>query len=84
MPPHLSDGGEDKALPFDKMALDVGLTGEAAKERIPLGSRGILYSQPQELLNNRLSVGALDDRCGVGGHCCALRKFCREKNRTPE
>ena len=43
MPPHLSDGGEDKALPFDKMALDVGLTGEAAKERIPLGSRGILY-----------------------------------------
>ena len=65
MPPHLSDGGEDKALPFDKMALDVGLTGEAAKERIPLGSRGILYSQPQELLNNRLSVGALDDRCGV-------------------
>ena len=65
MPPHLSDGGEDKALPLDKMALDVGLTGEAAKERIPLGSRGILYSQPQELLNNRLSVGALDDRCGV-------------------
>ena len=32
---------------------------------MPLGSRGILYSQPQELLNNRLSVGALDDRCGV-------------------
>ena len=65
MPPHLSDGGEDKALPFDKMAVDVGLNGEAAKDRIPLGSRGILYSQPQELLNNRLSVGALDDRCGV-------------------
>lgn len=65
MPPHLSDGGEDKALPFDKMAVDVGLSGEAAKEQIPLGSRGILYSEPQELLNNRLSGGALDDRCGV-------------------
>lgn len=65
MPPHLSDGVEDTALPFDKMAIDVGLSGEAAKERIPVGSRGILYSEPRELLNRRLSMRALDDRCGV-------------------
>lgn len=79
MPPHLSDGGEDKALPFDKMALDVGLSGETAKERIPLGSRGILCSQPQELLNNRLSVGALDDRCGVAALLRTVEILSKEK-----
>ena len=85
MPPHLSDGGEDKALPFDKMALDVGLTGEAAKERIPLGSRGILYSQPQELLNNlavRWGFGRPLRRGGTAAHCgnSVGRKTGRQSN----
>ena len=39
MPPHLSDGGGDKAPPFDKMAVDVGLFGEA-QGTDPFGSAG--------------------------------------------
>ena len=65
MPPHLSDGGEDKAVPIDKLWIDFGLPYEKVAEKIKIGDALTFYSEPRELLNNRITSPALDDRCGI-------------------
>lgn len=65
MPPHLSDGGEDKAAPIDKVWIDFGLPYEKVAEKIKIGDVLTFYGEPKELMNNRITVPALDDRCGI-------------------
>ena len=65
MPPHLSDGGEDKADTIDKVWIDFGLPYEKVIEKIKIGDVLTFYGEPKELLNNRITAPALDDRCGV-------------------
>ncbi|MCH5304256.1 MAG: M20/M25/M40 family metallo-hydrolase, partial [Ruminococcus sp.] len=65
MPPHLSDGNEDKAVKSDKIWVDVGLPSEKVKELVNLGDNVTFFSEPKSLLNKRISAAALDNRAGV-------------------
>lgn len=65
MPPHLSDGKEDKANPIDKTYVDFGLPYEEIEKHISLGDALTFKSKPVMLLNNRVASACLDDRCGV-------------------
>lgn len=65
LPPHLSDGKEDKAAPISKTSVDFGMPyGEVAKH-IKIGDLLTYKTSPKTLLGNRISSSALDDRCGV-------------------
>lgn len=65
LPPHLSDGKEDKAAPMSKTWVDFGMPyGEVAKH-IKIGDLLTYKTSPKTLLGNRISSSALDDRCGV-------------------
>ncbi len=64
-PPHLitaDDAG--KAKDFDDMLVDTGLSKEEAQKLISQGDRITVKSPVSELLNERISCAALDDRAG--------------------
>ena len=68
LPPHLTDGGEDKVPDITEMAVDVGLTKEEANELVQPGDVVLLPGEPRRLLGSRVTGAALDDRAG----CAAL------------
>lgn len=72
MPPHLSDGNEDKAIESDKMWVDLGLPAEIVNDKVSIGDTGTFCINHQLLLNNRISSLALDNRAGVA----AILKAC--------
>lgn len=74
MPPHLSDGGEDKPVPADALWFDTGLPAQQVKDLVSLGDRIVFDSSPKELLGSRVSCAALDNRAGV-----AVMLRCAEK-----
>ncbi len=65
LPPHLTDGNEDKAIKADDLWFDTGLPLEKVKELISLGDTIVFDNQPMQLINNRISSKALDNRAGV-------------------
>ncbi len=70
MPPHLSDGKEDKAAEIDNIHIDLGLPAENVRELVSVGDYVSFYSEPKELINNKVTAAALDNRAGV---CALLR-----------
>lgn len=72
MPPHLSDGNEDKAIDSDKVWIDLGLPANIVNEKVSIGDTVTFYNNPKLLLNNRISSSALDNRAGVA----AIIKAC--------
>lgn len=76
MPPHLSDGKEDKAVPTDKIWVDFGLTYDEVKKVISFGDMLTFASKPANLLNDRVVAPCLDNRCGVASliKCAELLK----------
>lgn len=52
--------------------IDVGLSAEEAKVRIPLGTRAVFAAHFEELLNDRVCSKALDNRAGVAAVLYAL------------
>ena len=69
-PPHLSDS-ED--LSRDKIWIDTGLPADKVRELVSPGDRIILYGKFTELLGNKISVPALDNRSG-----CAVLVRCAQ------
>lgn len=67
LPPHLSDGGEDKAPSAESIYLDTGLPSERVKELIHLGDTVAYDTVPHTLLNNRFTCCSADNRAS-----CAL------------
>lgn len=65
MPPHLSDGNEDKATPINKTYVDFGMPYEEISKYISVGDVLTFKSKPRMLLNNRIASACLDDRCGI-------------------
>ena len=61
--PHL--GNSDKAPDWKDVVIDTGLSEEACRELIPLGSRVCLNAPPVRLLGERFASPALDNRAGV-------------------
>ncbi len=64
MPPHLSDGGEDKAPCADSIYLDTGLTASEVKEMVGIGDFVAFDVTPVKLMNNRFSCCSTDNRAG--------------------
>lgn len=65
VPPHLSKAGEgNKAVDFDKILVDVGMSREEACKLISPGDRITVKAPVSELMNGRISAAALDDRAG--------------------
>lgn len=65
MPPHLTDGNEDKATPVSKTWIDFGLDRETVTKYISVGDVLTFKSKPNMLLGDRIVSACLDDRCGV-------------------
>ena len=70
-PPHLS-GGESKPLTTEQRGIDVGLSGDDAKQRVPIGTRVMFAPRFDCLLGDRVCAKALDDRAGVAAVLRAL------------
>ena len=68
MPPHIDKG--DGELSRDAIWVDTGLPADRVKQLVRLGDSIIVKSKFAELLNNRVTVSALDNRAG----CAALIK----------
>lgn len=67
MPPHLSDGGEDKAPTADSIYLDTGLPADKVKSLVSVGDTVAFDLTPALLLNNRFTCCSTDNRVS-----CAL------------
>lgn len=67
LPPHLADGGEDKAPSADSVYLDTGLPVERVKELVSFGDSVAYDVSPSKLLNNRFACCSTDNRAS-----CAL------------
>ncbi|MBQ1507217.1 MAG: M42 family metallopeptidase [Ruminococcus sp.] len=72
LPPHLTDGSEDKATPVSKTWVDFGMPRAELEKRLKIGAALTFSSKPRELLNGRISAPALDNRCGAA----ALIRMC--------
>lgn len=78
-PPHLS--GKDGDLPeINKCGIDIGMSGEEAKQHIALGSRVSYAPHFTELNDMVVSSKALDDRAGIAAILHALRSVSTNKN----
>ena len=65
-PPHLAKPDDAaKALPFDEMAIDIGMKKEEAEKLVSLGDRVTFNGKYLPLLGNRVSSPSIDDRAGV-------------------
>lgn len=65
LPPHLSDGGEDKAPSADSIYIDTGLNKAEITDIVSLGDNVIVSSKPKKLIGSRFTAGSLDNKAGV-------------------
>lgn len=80
MPPHLSDGKEDKATSIDKTWIDFCMTVDEIKKCVSIGDVLTFETKPVELLNNKIMSAALDDRCGVAALIKCAELISKERN----
>lgn len=65
-PPHLSTGEDRKKVPdIEELAVDIGLSFDAAVQKVAPGDFVCLRRGPASLLNGTLTSRALDDRAGA-------------------
>lgn len=65
LPPHLSDGKEDKANPISKTWVDFGMPKDEVEKRIKIGDALTFCAEPAKLLGGKITAPALDNRCGA-------------------
>ncbi|MBR6786033.1 MAG: M20/M25/M40 family metallo-hydrolase [Clostridia bacterium] len=79
-PPHLAKPEEaSKALPFDEMAIDIGMTKEEAEKLVSPGARVTFNGGYLRLMGNRIRSPSVDDRAGVAAVLRCL-EILEEKN----
>jgi len=65
-PPHLMNEEEkDKAVTFQSLLIDTGLSTEKVKENISIGTFAYVKRDFTELLNNNVACKSADDKAGV-------------------
>ena len=64
-PPHLQTGGQDEAIKISDMVIDIGLSGEAAKQKVKVGDAICFAESVKKLSANILSGKSFDDRAGL-------------------
>ena len=75
IPPHLQkEGDAEQAVDIHDVWLDAGMGGEDARKVIHPGDRVLYDMRPAELLNDRITGAALDDRVGA---VCILEALSR-------
>lgn len=78
VPPHLLK--EQNAAPdWQDIAIDVGMSGEQARECIAPGDRVLLLGEMRKMLGSRFCGAAIDDRAGMAAILRAL-DILKEKN----
>ena len=82
LPPHLSDGSEDKATPIDKTWVDFGMTYDEISKRLHIGDTLTFCAEPRELLGDKITAPALDDRCGIAALIRAAELINTDKYRV--
>ena len=65
LPPHLSDGGEDKAPDADGIYVDTGLAKSELEKYVSEGDKVALYAKPERLIGRRFKAAGLDNKAGV-------------------
>lgn len=78
VPPHLSDGGKD-VPDFDDTAINTGLSKAELENIVSLGDTVTFDVKCRELLNNRVTGGAFDDRSGMTAILYALELLAGQK-----
>lgn len=63
IPPHLQKAGDNKkALPIEEMVLDLGMSGEKARETVRVGDYAAFAGEAFQLKNDLLCGKSMDDR----------------------
>lgn len=66
LPPHLlTEEEQKKSLPMKKLVIDIGYSAERARELVNVGDPIILRQGCADLMNDRITGKALDNRAGV-------------------
>ncbi|MDE5936229.1 MAG: M20/M25/M40 family metallo-hydrolase, partial [Ruminococcus sp.] len=71
VPPHLTKG-DSKVSGFDEIAVDTGMKKSEIEKIVSLGDSITFDVKCRSLLNDRITGGAFDDRCGVAAILYAL------------
>lgn len=80
-PPHLTKPeNKDKAVSFDKLGVDIGLTFEEASRLVSPGDRITLNGKFTQLIGTRVCSPALDDRAGIAVILRALELLSDKKH----
>ena len=79
LPPHLADGGEDKAPDKNEIYLDTGLSAEKVRELVSPGDPVAYDITPARLLNNRFTCCSTDNRAS----CAVLMRVAELINKNP-
>lgn len=77
-PPHLS-GSDNKINKIEDFYIDTGMSFEAVSNIVEPGDRITFASMPKELLSDRITGPALDDRSGVASILYALELLRNQK-----
>lgn len=77
-PPHLA-GSDNKINKIEDFYIDTGMSYEEVSGMVELGDKITFASMPKELLNNRITGPALDDRSGIAAILYSLELLKNEK-----
>ena len=72
VPPHLQKGDKKESLDIKTMAVDIGYDKETAESLVEIGDRITLRCVSHEMLGDKISSSAFDDRCCVAAILRAL------------
>ena len=78
IPPHLNPD-ESRVPRQEELAIDVGLDGAAARERVALGDRVTFCAEARELPNGLFCARSLDDRAGCAAVILAAQKLAERR-----
>lgn len=81
LPPHVLSAEErEKPLEVEKLRIDTGLSADAVRARVPLGTPVVFTTACRELGETRLCAKSLDDRCCMAAILRALELLPRIEN----
>jgi tetrahedral aminopeptidase len=80
-PPHVLPPGErDKAIPYDKLLIDVGLSADELAKVVRVGDLVTMNCDLVELKGGLVAGKALDDRASVAAAVCCLEELTRTRH----
>lgn len=65
LPPHLSDGAEDKAPKNGTLYIDTGLNKTEVEKYVSPGDKAAVFAKPKKLIGSKFSAAGLDNKAGV-------------------